>query len=101
MKIECPQCESNEFTKRSLVYAQGFSALEARSHGWGLVFGAGGAGIRLGSAKTKGRVQPRLSQRFTPPHKRSYWKIILWWLVGLLPLEFLLGYLDMVLGHSA
>lgn len=100
MNIECPQCGSNEFTKLSLVCAQGFSNLEARSRGWGLMFGNGGADLGFGKFRTKGEIQTRLSQKVSPPSKWSYWKILFWGLIGLLVLEFILGYVDTFLRVS-
>jgi hypothetical protein len=94
MDVECSECGSTEFTKLSLVYAQGFSELKARSRGWGLLFGSGGADLALGSFRTKGEIQTRLSQSVSPPRKWSYWKIIFGGLLGLLILEFVLGYVD-------
>lgn len=94
MNIECPKCNSTEFTKLSLIYASGFSNLEARSRGWGLLFGNGGADVALGSFRTKGEIQTRLSQRVSPPHKWSYWKIMVGGLIGLLIFEFILGNVD-------
>lgn len=100
MKIECPTCESTEFTKLSLIYAEGLSDLNARSRGWGLLFGGGGADIALGSIRTKGEIQTRLSKSSSPPRKWSYWKIAFGGLIGLLVLEFTLGYVDTLLRVS-
>ena len=94
MNIECPQCGSNEFTKLSIIYSEGFSNLEAHSRGWGLMFGSAGADLGLGKFRTKGEIQTRLSQKTSPPRKWSYWKIVFWGLIGLLVLEFILGYAD-------
>lgn len=94
MNIECSQCGSNEFTKLSLVYAQGVSDLNAHSRGWGLIFGSAGADFGFGKFRTKGEIQTRLSQKASPPRKWSYWKIVFWGLIGLLVLDFTLGYAD-------
>lgn len=94
MNIECPQCGSTEFTKVSLIYAEGFSDLEARSRGWGLLIGSGGADLGFGKFRTKGEIQTKLSQRVSPPHKWSYSKILFGGLIGLLVLEFFLGYIN-------
>jgi hypothetical protein len=88
MNIECPQCGSTEFTKLSLVYAQGFSNLEARSRGLGLVFGSGGPDIAFGRAKTKGQLQSKLSEAVSPPRKWSIWRVFFWGLVGFPCVEF-------------
>src|SRR5579875_3444304 len=94
MNIECPTCGSTEFTKLSLVYAEGFSDLNASSRGWGLIVGSGGADLGFGNVRTKGQIQTRLSQRVSPPRKWSYWKILVGGLIGMLVLEFILGYID-------
>jgi hypothetical protein len=94
MNVECPKCGSMEFTKVSMVYAEGISNLEARSRGWGLLFGSGGADLGFGSFRTRGEVQTRLSQKLSPPRKWYYWKIVFGGLIGLLVLEFILGYVD-------
>lgn len=83
-----------EFKRLSLVHAEGFSNLEARSRGWGLLFGSGGADLGFGKFRTKGQIQTKLSQKISPPRKWSYWKIVFGGLVGLLVLEFILGYVD-------
>jgi hypothetical protein len=94
MNIECAQCGSTEFTKLSLIYSEGFSNLKARSGGWGLIFGTGGADLTFGRLRTKGEIQTQLSQKVSPPQKWSYWKIVFGGLLGLLILEFILGYVD-------
>jgi hypothetical protein len=78
MTITCPQCGSTEFTKLSLVYAQGFSDVMGRTRGWGLGFGFEGATLGFGRAKTRRRLQSKLSQAVSPPRKRSYLRVIKW-----------------------
>lgn len=97
MNIECGQCGSSEISKLSLIFDEGFSRLEARSRGWGLMVGAEGAELGFGKFRTKGQIQSRLSRKVSPPHKWSYWKVLFWGLIGLLVLEFTLGYVDTVL----
>ena len=100
MKIECPKCGSMEFKKLSLVYVEGLSDLKARSRGWGVLVGSSGTNLGFEKFTTTGEIQSRLSQQVSPPHKRSYWKIVFGGLVGLLVLEFMLGYMDMFLRAS-
>ncbi|MGH9400705.1 MAG: hypothetical protein ACRD2P_01200 [Terriglobia bacterium] len=57
MNIECPKCGSTEFTKLSLIHAEGLSGLNAHSCGWGLMFGSGGADLGFGKFRTKGEIQ--------------------------------------------
>lgn len=97
MNVECPQCRSMEFKKLSLLYAEGFSDLNASSRGWGILVASGGADFGFGKFRTRGEIQSRLSQQVSPPRKWPYWKILFWGLVGLLILEFILGYADTVL----
>ncbi len=100
MNIECPQCGSTEFTKLSVVYAEGFSDLNARSRGWGFFFGAGGADIGFGGAQTKGRLQSKLSQAVAPPRKWSLWRVVLWGFVGFPCVYFVFESLNATLSRS-
>ncbi len=59
--------------------------------------GSGGADLGFGKFRTTGEIQTRLSQKVSPPRKWSYWKTIFWGLIGLLVLEFMLGYVDTLL----
>ncbi|MGH9444672.1 MAG: hypothetical protein ACRD3O_02930 [Terriglobia bacterium] len=72
MNIECLQCGSTELTKISLIHAEGFSDLKARSRGWGIFVGSGGADLGFGRFSTKGEIQTKLSQKLSPPRKWSY-----------------------------
>lgn len=94
MNTQCPQCGSTEFRKLSLIYAESMSDLDTRSRDWGLLIGSGGADLGFGRFRTKGQIQSRLSQKVAPPRKWSYWKILVGGLIGLLVLEFILGYVD-------
>lgn len=96
----CPQCGSTEFTKLSLIYADGFSNLDAQSRGWGFLVGSGGADLGFGKFRTRGAIQTRLSQKASPPRKWSYWKILFGGLIGLWVLEFFLGYIDSFLHYG-
>jgi hypothetical protein len=91
MNMQCPQCGSAEFRKLSLVYAEGVSKFKAHSRGWGNLFGSGGASLLFGRFKTKGEIQTSLSRNASPPRKCSYWRIIVWGLIGLPVLDFALG----------
>lgn len=97
MNIECTQCGSTEISKLSLIFDEGFSHLEAHSRGWGFLVVADGADLAFGRLRTTGEIQTQLSQKISPPHKWSYWKILFCGLIGLLVLEFILGYMDAVL----
>jgi hypothetical protein len=97
--MECPRCTSTEFTKLSLLYEQGSSTFQSRSGGLGLAIGTG-ADLVLGQARTKGEIQTRLSNKVSPPRKWSYWKTVVSGLIGLLVLEFSLGYAHTFLGYA-
>ncbi len=58
------------------------------------MFGSGGADLGFGTFRTTGEIQTRLSQKISPSRKWSYRKILFRGLVGLLVLEFILGYMD-------
>jgi hypothetical protein len=94
VNVKCPECGSTEFTKLSLIYAEGFSDLEARSRGWALLLGSGGSDLGFGKLRAKGQIQTKLSQKVSPPRRWSYWKIVVAGPVGLFILEFILGYTD-------
>ena len=100
MNMECQQCGSTEFTKLSLINEQGSSTLDAHSGALGLAIGTGGADLVLGQARTKGEIQTKLSNRVSPPHKWSYWKTVVGGLIGLMVLEFMLGYAHTFLGYG-
>ncbi len=76
-------------------------SLNARSRGWDLIVGSSGAELGFGKFGTTGEVQPRLSQKVSPPRKWSYCKIVFGGLIGLLVLEFILGCLDSFLRIGA
>lgn len=97
--MECPRCASTEFTRLSLLYEQGSSTFHARSGGLGLAIGTG-ADLVLGHARTKAEIQTRLSNKVSPPRKWSYWKTVVAGLVGLMVLEFCLGYAHTFLGYG-
>src|SRR5579885_140549 len=69
MNIECPRCGSTEFKKLSLIHADGLSDLNARSGGWGLLVGSGGADLGFGKVRTKGQIQTKLAQNVSTPQK--------------------------------
>lgn len=94
MNMECTRCGSKELKKLSLIYTEGLSDLNARSRGWGLLVGSSGADLAFGKFRTKGQIQTKLSEEVSPPRKWSYLKIALAGLIGLLILEFILGYVD-------
>jgi len=97
--MECPRCTSTEFTKLSLLCDQGSSTFHARSSGLAMAIGTG-AELVLGQARTKGEIQTRLSNKVSPPRKWSFWKAVFGGLIGLLVLEFSLGYAHTFFGYG-
>ncbi|HTV55556.1 MAG TPA: hypothetical protein VMI06_11655 [Terriglobia bacterium] len=93
MNMQCPQCGSTEFTKLSLVYAHGFSDLEARSRGWGVVTGDTAPDLAFVSVRTKGELRTRLSQQVSPPRKKRYKPVLLIWLLEIFIGAWFLGYM--------
>ncbi len=56
------------------------------------MLGDNGLALGFGNFKTTGISQTRLSKLANPPHKKSYWMVILGWILGLLVMGWLLGY---------
>jgi hypothetical protein len=73
----CPNCNSTDLKKLSLVYAAG--VYESRGRIGGLLLGSGD-GHLLG--KYKGASQSRLSKMASPPGKAPYIAPIILWLLG-------------------
>lgn len=74
MKYECPNCNSHDVKKLSLIYEQGISTVslktESTSIGAGLLSGDLGAGITSSSGTSSGFQKSMLSQRIAPPSKK-------------------------------
>jgi hypothetical protein len=73
----CPNCNSTDVKKLSLIYAAG--VYESCGRIAGLILGSGG-GHLLG--KYKGASQSRLSKMASPPGKAPYIAPIILWLLG-------------------
>jgi hypothetical protein len=73
----CPNCNSTDLKKLSLIYAAG--VYESRGRIAGLLLGSGD-GFLCG--KHKGTSQSRLSKLVSPPRKAAYVAPVILWLMG-------------------
>ena len=76
----CPNCNSTDLKKLSLIGATG--VYESRGRMGGLLFG-NGDGVLFG--RYRGRSQSHLSKRLAPPENLPYAAPIVLWLIGFLP----------------
>ena len=98
MDLRCPSCNSTDLKSLSLAFQEGRFDVNSRSRLRGVVVGAGGPDVVIGTATTRGIQQSDLSKKLSPPTKWSYGKPILWSLgisfVGLVV------YVRSVMSHS-
>jgi hypothetical protein len=76
MELRCPDCNSTDLKKLSLVYQEGLSRVKTRSRLLALVFGEGGPDLVVGGAAIHGVQQTELSRTRKPPVKWSYRRLI-------------------------
>jgi hypothetical protein len=76
MDLRCPDCNSADLKRLSLVYQEGLSRVNTRSRLLALVFGEGGPDLVVGRAATHGVQQTELSRTRKPPVKWSYRRLI-------------------------
>jgi hypothetical protein len=76
VSLRCPNCQSADVKKVSLVYYQGVSHLTLRSRSWGCVFGEGGPGFLGARGATRGIRRSELSEILAPPLKWSYLRLV-------------------------
>jgi hypothetical protein len=82
MDVRCPKCESTDVTKLSVVHAEGFFDLEAKTRTRSLGFGFDGPALVASHGNTNGHVQSKLSALANPPRKKPYRKFVLYWVVA-------------------
>jgi hypothetical protein len=75
LELRCPDCQSAELKKASLVYQEGLAHIKARSRFRGLVFGEAGPNLVTGGAVMRGMQQTELSKILNPPVKWSYLRL--------------------------
>ena len=90
--MRCPKCNAEECSGLSVVYAAGLSDMRMRTRGRGFAFGEA-AGALSFTARSRGTCQTRLSKLAGPPRKLRYRHVFLWWILGLVILYWLFGYL--------
>jgi hypothetical protein len=78
--LRCPNCNSTNLKKVSLVYQQGLSHTVAHTRQRAVAVGCG-LGFLIGTATTRGVHQSVLSKQLSPPVKWPYRKLVLWWAV--------------------
>lgn len=76
MDLRCPDCNSTDLKRLSLLYQEGLSRVRTRSRLLALVFGEGGPDLAVGRAATRGIQQTELSRTHKPPVKWSYRRLI-------------------------
>ena len=76
MDLRCPDCNSTDLKRLSLVFQEGLSGVKTRSRLLALVFGEGGPDFAVGRAVTHGVLQTELSRTRKPPVKWSYRRLI-------------------------
>ncbi len=97
MSIQCPNCQSEDLVRTSILYADGLSDLDAQTRGIGIAFADSGAVLGFGRARTSGTLQTRLSKQASPPCKKRYRYIVIAWILGLLIGEILLSYIAILM----
>jgi hypothetical protein len=76
MDLRCPDCNSSDLKRLSLVYQGGLSRVKTRSRLLALVFGKGGPDLVVGRAAAHGIQQTELSRTRKPPVKWSYRRLV-------------------------
>ena len=77
--LRCPNCNSTNLKKVSLVYQEGLFCTVAQTRFRAVVLGRYGPDFVIGKATTRGFHQSGLSKHLRPPVKWSYRKLIRWW----------------------
>src|SRR5215472_6279047 len=96
----CPNCNSTDLKKVSLVYQEGLFSTVAHTRFSAAFFGSSGPDFLIGKATTHGFHQSVLSKRLNPPVKWSYRKLIRWWVVMFLSIGWIVFYINAVTKNS-
>lgn len=99
MDLRCPNCNSQDMKKVSVVYEEGVSRTKEQTRLRALLFGDEGPNVILGSAVTNGTRETELSKSLRPPKKWSYGKLLLW--AGFVSVISLIFYIHFVMSSSA
>jgi hypothetical protein len=76
VELRCPDCQSAELKRVSLVYQEGLAHIKTRSRFLGFVFGENSPNLVTGRAVMRGVQQTELSKILNPPVKWSYLRLI-------------------------
>ena len=101
MDLHCPNCNSTDLKKVSLVYQEGLSRVNAHTRIRGVVVGSEGPDLVLGRATTKGTQQTDISKALTPPMKWSYGKLFGWSLLVFLSVGWTVFYVNTITKNSS
>lgn len=77
MDLRCPDCNSADLKKASLVYQEGQFHVNTRTRIRAFLFGSDGPNLIVGRAVTQGVHWTQLSKVLSPPRKWSYVRLIL------------------------
>jgi hypothetical protein len=77
MDLRCPDCNSADLKKASLVYQEGQVHVDSRTRLRAFLFGNEGPSLIVGKAATQGVHWTQLSKLLSPPRKWSYVRLIL------------------------
>jgi hypothetical protein len=77
MDLRCPDCNSVDLKKASLVYQEGQFHVNTRTRLRAFLFGSDGPNLIVGGAATQGVHWTQLSKVLSPPRKWSYVKLVL------------------------
>jgi len=98
--LRCPNCNSTDLKKVSLVYQEGLFCSVAHTRFGAVAVGGHGPDFVIGKATTRGFHQSVLSKRLNPPVKWSYRKLILWWAVAFLSIGWIVSYRNTITTNS-
>jgi hypothetical protein len=77
MDLRCPDCNSADLKKASLVYQEGQFHVKTRTRLRAFLFGNDGPSLIVGKAVTQGVHWTQLSKVLSPPRKWSYARLVL------------------------
>lgn len=101
MNLHCPNCNSRELRKVSLVYEEGLQRVTTRTRLRGVVVGSDGPDLVVGRANTKGTQQTEISKALTPPRKWSYLKLLGRSVLVFLSVGWIVFYVNTITKNSA
>jgi hypothetical protein len=98
--LRCPNCNSTDLKKVSLVYQEGLFYTDAHTRFRAVAAGGHGPDLVIGKATTRGLHQSVLSKRLNPPVKWSYRKLILWWALAFFSIGWIVFYINAATKNS-